>query len=92
MNHDAEPDIVEVILLACKAEGLDPEAAHRIERTMRDSYGGQRVRIPKKKKHLTPEQRAAMIRDGMSNMSTEEVTEKWKIDRATLYRALKRGP
>ena len=72
MNHDPEPDIVEIIMLACQAGGLDADAAHQIEHTIRAAYGGLRVRIPKKKKHLTTEQRQQVYLDGLTNAPTEE--------------------
>lgn len=91
MNHDSDPDIVEIILRACQAGGLDADAAHLIEQNIRADYGGLRVRIPKKKKHLTPEQRQQAYQDGLSNLPTEEITSKYRIDRATLYRLMKQG-
>ena len=91
MNHDPEPDIVEIILLACRAGGLDEEAAHTIERTIRDEYGGLRVRIPKRRKHMTAEQRQQAYQDGLSNVPTEQITTKYRIDRATLFRLMKKG-
>lgn len=89
MNLDPEPDIVEVILSACKAEGLDPDAARVIEASVRSSYGGLRVRIPKRKKHLAAFDRERAFADGLSGMATEEVTAKHGISRATLYRLMK---
>lgn len=91
MNLDPDPDIVEIILLACKAGGLDPDAAHIIEGKIRAEYGGLRVRIPKKKKHLTQEQRQQVYQDGITNVPTAEIISKYRIDRATLYRLMKRG-
>jgi DNA invertase Pin-like site-specific DNA recombinase len=90
-NHDPEPDIVEIILRACQAGGLDADAAQQIEHTIRATYGGLRVRIPKRKKHLTPEQRQQVYQAGLSNAPNEEITNKYRIDRATLYRLMKRG-
>jgi len=75
---------------ACQAGGLDPEAARVIETKVRADFGGQRVRIPKKKKHLTEEAKARAFEDGVSNMPIKEVTEKHGISRRTLYRLLKR--
>lgn len=91
MSDYREPDIVELIMRLAQAEGLNADAAHHIEQQIRTEYGGMRVRIPKRKKHLTPEQRVQLYRDGLSNMSTEEITEKYKIDRSTVYRYMKRG-
>ncbi len=88
MNAD-EPDIVEIIMRACQEGGLNADVAHMIEDRVRGQYGGLRFRIPKKKKHLTPEERALAFLDGASNMPTEEITKKHKISRATLYRLMK---
>jgi DNA invertase Pin-like site-specific DNA recombinase len=91
VNLDPDPDIVEVILLACQAEGLDADVAHLIEAKIRAEYGGLRVRIPKRKKHLTAAARAEVFADGVSSMPTEEIVAKHKISRASLYRLLKGG-
>lgn len=91
MNHDAEPDIIDIIMLACKAGGLAAEAAHQIESTIRAEYGGVRVRIPKRRKHLTSVQRQQAYQDGLTNMTTEEITAKHKIGRSALYALMKRG-
>ncbi|KRB73453.1 hypothetical protein [Noviherbaspirillum sp. Root189] len=91
MSVDCEADIVEIIIKLAQAEGLTDAAALQIEQAVRTQYGGLRVRIPKKKKHLTPEQRQQVYRDGLSNKATTEITSKHGIDRATLYRIMKRG-
>lgn len=91
MSTDPDPDIVEVIMLACQASGLDADAAHLIENRIREQYGGLRVRIPKRKKHPTPLEREQILADGMTSMTTDEVTGKHGISRATLYRLMKRG-
>jgi hypothetical protein len=91
MNLDPDPDIVEVILRACQAEGLDANTAHLIEAKIRAEYGGLRVRIPKRKKHLTRVERAEAFADGVTDMPTEEVTAKHGISRASLYRLMKKG-
>jgi hypothetical protein len=91
MTADYEPDIVEVIMLACQAGGLDSDAARLIEMQIRSDYGGLRVRIPKRKKHPTETERKAAFADGLSDMSTEAVTTKHGISRATLYRWMKAG-
>lgn len=90
MSIDSDPDIVEVIMRACEAGGLDAAAARLIEMQIRDQYGGLRVRIPKKKKHMTQEERERVCTDSRSNLSTEEITSRHKISRATLYRLIKR--
>lgn len=90
MDADLEPDIVEVILLACQAGGLDENAAHAIEQNIRARYGGQRVRIPKRRKWATEEERAAVVSDVHADLPASELTRKHGISRATLYRLLKK--
>jgi hypothetical protein len=46
LNTDPDPDIVDIIIRACQANGLDADAAHLIEHSIREQYGGLRVRIP----------------------------------------------
>jgi hypothetical protein len=91
MNTDPDPDIVEIIIAACRQNGLGIDAAHMIEQSVREQFGGLRVRIPKRKKHPTPQERELILADGMTSMSTDDVTAKHKISRATLYRLMKRG-
>lgn len=91
MSTDPDPDIVEIILMACRAGGLDADVAHAIEHTVRTEYGGLRVRIPKRRKHMTAEQRQEVYQDGLTNKPTEEITAKFKIGRATLFRLMKKG-
>jgi DNA invertase Pin-like site-specific DNA recombinase len=91
LNIDPDPDIVEVIIRACKERGLDPAAALEIETHIRTEYGGLRVRIPKRKKNLTAHERSLIIADGVSSMSTSEITAKHSISRASLYRLMKKG-
>jgi Mor family transcriptional regulator len=92
LNLDPEPDIIELIMRACEAEGLNPDAARLIEARMRKDFGGMRVRIPKRKKHATEERRSNAYTDGLSGMPTEAIKEKHGISRATLYRLMKKGP
>ena len=88
-----EPDIVAVILqqVLAMAPGFSAAIASQIEERVRAEYGGQRLRIPKRGKYLTAQQRAALFQDGLSAMPTEEIVTKHKISRATLYREMKRG-
>lgn len=91
MSTESNADIVEIILRLAQAEGLSADAAHQIEQLVRTEHGGERVRIAKRKKHLTDAQRAEVYADGLSNQSTEEIAGKYGISRATLYRYMKRG-
>ena len=73
------------------APGFNVMLAAQIEQELRSKYGGLRVRIPKRGKYLTPDQRQAVFKDGLTAMPTLEVTAKHKISRATLYREMKKG-
>jgi DNA invertase Pin-like site-specific DNA recombinase len=88
---EEDPDIVRVIMLACRESGLDAAAAQAIESRIRVEYGGMRVRIPKRKKHPTHLERDLVVADGITNMSDQEIMGKHGISRATLYRMMKRG-
>lgn len=91
MTIDTDADIVEIILKLAQAEGLSADAAHIIEQRVRAEHGGCRVRIPKKKKHLTSEQRQQVYQAGLTNAPTEEIVRGAGIHRSTLYRLMKRG-
>ncbi|HEY0847407.1 MAG TPA: hypothetical protein VGE12_18705 [Noviherbaspirillum sp.] len=92
MTFDGDPDIVEIIIRLAQAEGLNADAAHLIEQKVRTEYGGLRVRIPKKKKHLSEEARKQAYADGLSSLPTKAIVERHGISRATLYRLMKREP
>lgn len=92
MTMSEDPDIVEIIIKMAQAEGLSADAAHQIEMMVRSNYGGQRVRIPKRKKYSNDDSRQEIRKDGLSSMPTAEITKKHKISRATLYRIIKKSP
>jgi Mor family transcriptional regulator len=55
-------------------------------------YGGQRYFLPKgTKRTLTPQQRQAVYDDGLTAMDNDQIIEKHKISRRTLYRVMKGG-
>jgi DNA invertase Pin-like site-specific DNA recombinase len=91
--HSDEGDIVVIILrrVVALAPDFNRAIAGQIEAEVRAAYGGQRVRIPKRGKHLTAEERQALFQDGLSGMSTEEIMRKHRISRRTLERQMKRG-
>lgn len=91
--EEAEPDIVVDLLahVAAMHPGLTRDALAKIEKQLRGKYGGQRVHIHKRGKHLTPDQRSAIFKDGLTAMPNAEITQKHKISRATLYRQMKKG-
>ena len=90
--EDPEPDILAELLMrvAAMSPGFPPDVLARVEQALRTEYGGMRVRIPKRRKNLTPEQREALFKDGLTAMKTPEIVAKHKISRATLYREMKR--
>lgn len=91
---DRDPDIVLVILeMVRQAEpAFTPEKAREIEDQVRAQYGGIRTRIPKRKKHPTPAQRAKVFTEALTDVSNERILEENGISRRSLYRYLKRGP
>jgi hypothetical protein len=91
---DPEPDLLLVVIQHVRQ--LVPEItdaqAHQVEAEARAELGGLRVRIPKRRKHLSEEQRHAIAREAIAATSTDqEITERHGIGRATLYRYVKLG-
>ena len=87
---DLEPDIVTIMLqrVIAMAPGFSAALASQIEQQLRAEYGGKRLHINKRGKRMTPEQRQAVFQDGLTTMTTAEITTKHKISRATLYRTM----
>lgn len=73
------------------APGFSAALALQIEQQLRAEYGGLRVRIPKRGKYRTPEQRRETFEDGLTAMPNADIIVKHKISRATLYRDMKKG-
>lgn len=92
-GHEEGCDIVMVVLrrVVALVPDFDLALAGRIEAEVRAMYGGLRVRIPKRAKHMKAGERAAVVRDALTPMPTEEILRKHKISLATLKRQLKRG-
>jgi Mor family transcriptional regulator len=90
---ELEPDIVALVLQKVieMAPGFSQALARQIEQEVKDQHGGKRTFIPKGAKRLTPEQRAAVFKDGLSSMGNEEISKKHHISRATIYRVMKNG-
>lgn len=91
---DDDADIVREILrqVAQVAPQCGPDVMRRIELDVRQRFGGRRWFVAKgKQTRLTPEQRRIAYEDGLSGASTQEVAKKHGVDRATLYRLMKRG-
>lgn len=91
MMEKRDLDIVTVILqrVAKVMPGMSDELVHQVEDEVRREYGGQRWFVPKRRKHLTKEQRNKVFKDGLSSMPTEEVIRKHQISKRTLYRLMK---
>ena len=70
---------------------LTEAQALQVEADVRAEFGGLRVRIPKRKKHSTTEERRVILAEAMGHASDEEITQRHGIHRSTLYRMLKRG-
>lgn len=88
------PDIVLVVLQRVRAvtTELTEEQAQQIELAIKAEYGGQRVRIPKRKKHPSPEQRRAVFDEAISSAESDEaITSRHGISRRSLYRYIKTG-
>lgn len=93
-DNDSGPDIVLVILdLVRRANpALTEQQAREIEQGVREEYGGKRFRVAKRKKHLTPIERRAVVDKALkSDAPIEKIASDSGIDRATLYRFFKRG-
>lgn len=95
MAPEEEKDIVLVILRRCMVVSpeFSQDMAKAVEREMREKYGGQRVFVPKgAQKRLSPEERDAAYRAGLTNQPSPEIQSSHGISRATLYRLMKKGP
>ena len=92
-NTDPDPDVVAYTLQVALAlvPGLSTEQAKQIEDDVKNKYGGRRFYIPKGAKRATPEQRAALYKDGLSTMATADIAKKHQVSRATIYRLMKEG-
>lgn len=88
-----EPDIVALVLkkVIAMSPGFSEALARQIEQEVKEEHGGQRLFVPKGQKRLTPDQRQAVFQDGLSKMSNEEISEKHKISRRTIYNVMKQG-
>lgn len=89
---EKEPDLLQVVLVRVRehVEGLDDETLRAIEADIRAAHGGERVRIAKRRPHLTDTERQALIEEAMTDAPDHVITRKFGISRATLYRAVKR--
>lgn len=91
--HIEDPDVVAYTLrmVIAMAPGFSSALAKQIEDQVKSEYGGRRLFLPKGAKRLTPEQKADVYQDGLTSMPTDEIVEKHRIHRATVYRIMKQG-
>jgi len=92
-STEREPDIVLVVLQRARAANpaLTEAQAQQVEADIRAEFGGLRVRIPKRKKHPSAEERKAIFSDAMSSASDDEITRRHGISRRTLYNYIKKS-
>lgn len=81
--------------------GITSEQAAAIERRLKERYGDRRIRVKKKLQlsesringvGLPDSVRVQVYRDGLTNMSNEEITRKHGVSRSTIYRWMKTPP
>ena len=93
-EHQDDPDIVRVIL--DRVSVLIPEAQRpqlvELEQQVRTQYGGLRVRIPKRKKYMTKEQRDQAIAAALSDTTSSNASliRQSGISRSHWYELVKR--
>lgn len=88
------PDIVAETLRRARElnPGLTEDQARQVELGIKADYGGQRVRIPKRKKHPSPEQRRAVFDEAINSAESDiDISSRHGISRRSLYRYVKRG-
>ena len=92
-NHTEDPDVVAYTLqcVIAMAPGFSAALAKQIEERVKAEYGGRRLFLPKGVKRLTPEQRKAVFKDGITSMTEEDITQKHQISKTTLWRIMKSG-
>lgn len=92
-NHTEDPDVVAYTLqcVIAMAPGFSAALAKQIEERVKGEYGGRRLFLPKGAKRLTPEQRQAVFKDGITAMPEEAITQKHHISKTTLWRIMKSG-
>lgn len=91
---DPEPDLLQVVIQRLRAKvQLTDEQAQALDAEARAELGGLRVRIAKRRKHLTDEQRAAIAREALSSTDTsdDDLAARHGISRRSLIRYVKRG-
>lgn len=92
---DQEPDIVLVVLQRLRHHlpaVITVELLAQVESEIKTQYGGQRVRIPKRRKHLSPQDRANVYAQGLTAATDQQIQAETGASRATIYRIMKTGP
>lgn len=90
---ETRPDLVTELLrhVVAMAPGFSKALADQIEADFRAKHAGESFTILKRGPRLSPDQRLAVYRDGLTGMENDEVMKKHKISQATLYRVMKNG-
>ena len=94
-SEEREPDIVLVVLQRMRhylPSAITTELLTQIEGEIKTQYGGQRVRIPKRRKHLSPQDKAAVYAQGLTKATDQQIQTDTGVSRATIYRIMKSGP
>lgn len=90
---ETRPDLLAALFrqILDMAPGFDAALARQIEADFRARHAGETFQVLKRGPRMTPEQRQAVYRDGLTGMENEEIVQKHKISRRTLYRVMKDG-
>lgn len=91
LYNDSDPDVVAYTMqmVIAMAPAFSASLARQIEERVKAEFGGRRLYLPKGAKRLTPDQQAQVFQDGLSKMSNDEIIDKHRISRSTLYRVMK---
>ncbi len=89
----SEPDIVLGFIACAKnvLKNISQAQISEIETLIRSTYGGQKIRVPKRRRHMTKDERSRLMEDALSSVSDQHLTEQYKITQRSLYRQIKRG-
>jgi tagatose-1,6-bisphosphate aldolase non-catalytic subunit AgaZ/GatZ len=93
MFPETKPDLLAALFqqIITMAPGFSAALAHQIEAEFRAKHAGENFVILKRGPRMTADQRAAVYRDGLTAMENDEIVQKHKISRRTLYRVMKDG-
>lgn len=80
-----KPDFVaELLVIIARASSIDDETRDRIEQDIRDAWGGQEVKI-RRKRPVTTEDIDSRLRQ---RMAVREIAQEFGTSRHTIYRRL----